>query len=383
MHGMPDYGLTDEQKMMRESVLGLLQRVLPDEKVQQLDEAGEFPHEAYRTLAAAGWMALPFEEKYGGMNASYADLAIFIETIAYHWSGISAAYLTTVTLGGGHIKLYGNDEQKVEFIPRIISGEIKTAFSLTEPGAGSDAAAIQTRAERRGNEWVINGSKVYTTGAHVADYLVVATKTDPSAGHRGMTQFIVDTKQEGLTIRPLRQLGRRSVHTNEVFFQDVVVPARHMLGEENKGWHNLMLGLNLERLIIAATHCGNCQRIIDYVKGYALERKQFGQPITKFQAIAHKMADMQIMAEQARLITYKVAQMMDDGLRPVQETAMAKVIATENNVRIADHGMQIMGGAGYMMDHAMQMHYRDCRIGPIGGGSNEIQRTVIAKTMGL
>ncbi|HRO57796.1 MAG TPA: acyl-CoA dehydrogenase family protein [Burkholderiaceae bacterium] len=383
IHGMPEWGLTPDQRMIRSSVLDLLERILPRPLIMQLDEAGEFPAEAYRALAEAGWMGLPFESAYGGMNLGYMDLVVLIETLAYYWNGISSAYLTTVVLGGGHIKLYGNEDQKQRFLPGIISGEKRFAFSLTEPPAGSDAVAIRTRAVQEGNEWVITGSKIYTTGAHVADHLIVATKTDPDAGHRGITMFIVDTKAKGVTIRPLKGLGRRTLHTNEIFFDEVRVPDQDRLGEVNEGWGNLMKCLNLERTVIAASHVGNSQRVVDYAKNHALQRVQFGKPITKFQAVAHKFADMQMLTECARLITYKVAAMMDQGEAPVMETSMAKVIATENNVRVVDRGMQIMGGASYMMEFEMQMYYRDCRIGPIGAGANEIQRTVIAKQMGL
>lgn len=380
---MPEWGLTEDQRLIRENVLGLLEKVLPRKRIMELDEAEQFPAEAYQALAEAGWMGLPFSQEYGGMNLGYKDLVILIETLAYYWNGIAASYLTTVVLGGGHIKLYGNDEQKARFLPGIISGKLKFAFSLTEPHAGSDASAIRTRATQDGEQWVINGAKIYTTGAHVADYLVVATKTDPDAGQRGMSMFVVDTKAPGVTIRPLKGLGRRALHTNQVFFDDVRVPAANLLGGLNQAWSHLMRGLNLERTVVAACCVGNSQCIIDYAKKYAMDREQFGKPITKYQAIAHKFADMQMMTECARLATYNVADMMDHGHAPVMGTAMAKVIATENNVKVADMGMQVMGGAGYMMEYEMQMHYRDARMGPIGAGTNEIQRTVIAKQMGL
>ncbi|MFA7269963.1 MAG: acyl-CoA dehydrogenase family protein [Sterolibacterium sp.] len=382
-HGMPEWGLTEDQRLIRKNVLALLEKVLPRQRIMELDEAEQFPAEAYQALADAGWMGLPFPEEYGGMGLGHKDLVILIETLAYYWNGIAACYLASVILGGEHINIYGNDEQKARFIPGIIKGEKKFAFSLTEPQAGSDAAAILTRAEPDGDHWIINGAKIYTTGAHVADYLIVATKTDPHAGHRGITMFIVDTKLPGVTIKPLKGLGRRALHTNQVFFDDVRVPGMNLLGGINQGWKNLMSGLNLERAAVAACSVGNSQCAIDYAKRYALDRKQFGQPITKFQAVAHKFADMQMLTESARLSTYKVADMMDQGLAPVIETAMAKVIATENNVRVVDMGMQVMGASGYMMEYEMQMHYRDCRMGPIGAGTNEIQRTVIAKQMGL
>lgn len=383
IHGMSDWGLTDEQRAIREQVLTLLEKALPRERILEYDEAERFPAEAYAALADAGWMGLPFEPRYGGMGLGFKDLAVLIEALAYYWNGISSSYLTTVVIGGGHLKTYANDELKSRILPGVISGQIRLAFCLTEPGAGSDAAAIRTQAIPAGDYWVINGSKIYTTGAHVADYLVVVTKTDMAAGRKGMTMLLVDTSSPGLTIRPLRGLGRRALHTNEVFFDGVRVPGANLLGEVNQGWRNLMRCLNLERLAVSASHVGNCQCIVDYAKRHASQRVQFGRPITGFQAVAHKFADMQMLTDSARLMTYQVADMMDQGRDPVMQTSMAKVIATENNVRVVDMGMQVMGGASYMMEYEMQMYYRDCRIGPIGAGANEIQRTIIAKQMGL
>jgi alkylation response protein AidB-like acyl-CoA dehydrogenase len=382
-HEWTTFGMTEEQTMMRDSVLELLARVIPLERVRELDRAGQFPLDAYDALAKAGWMALPFEEKYGGSARSHKDLAVFVEAMSYHYAGIATAYLTTVIYAGQHIALHGSEHLKRTYIPRMIDGSCRMSIALTEPEAGSDAAAIRTRAERRGAAYVVNGQKLYTTCAHVAHYLVTAVKTDPPAGHRGISMLLVPATAKGVVIRPLDQLGRRTTRTNEVFFQDVEVPAENLIGEENRGWKNLMKCLNLERLCLAAASAGSMQHIIDYARDYASNRKQFGQPITKFQAIAHKFADMRVMAETTRLLVWRVAEMLDAGLDPRIETAMAKLLATENDFRCADLGMQIMGGASYMMEHDMQRFFRDTRISPIGGGSSEIQRNIIAQLMGL
>ncbi|ODT38271.1 MAG: acyl-CoA dehydrogenase, partial [Lautropia sp. SCN 70-15] len=252
-----------------------------------------------------------------------------------------------------------------------------------EPDTGSDVAQIQTRARKDGDTYVIGGQKVYITCAHVADHLVVATKTDAEARHKGITLFLVDAKAPGVTIRPMKGLGRKMIHTNEVYLDDVRVPADRALGGVGGGWKALMRGLNLERLSLAAAACGNMARIVDYAAEFAKARCQFGQPITSFQAIAHKFADMQIMAETSRAMLYRVADMLDAGEQPTMHTSMLKVFATENNSRCADIGIQIMGGAGYMAEHEMQMYFRDSRVGTIGGGTSEIMRTVIAKQMGL
>jgi alkylation response protein AidB-like acyl-CoA dehydrogenase len=378
-----DFGLSEEQKNIRESTLVLLEKVLPQAKLVAMDDAGDFPFEAYDALAQAGWMGLPYPEEYGGSNLTFKDLAIFVEAVAYHSAQMASAYLTTVIYGGMHVKFGGSEALKTEIIPKIADGSIRLALCMTEPDTGSDVSAIKTKAVASGDDYVISGQKTYITCAHVADYLVVVTKTEPAAKHRGITIFLVPADAPGVTIRPLRGLGRRMIHTNEIFFDQVHVPKTSMLGVLNGGWSNLMRGLNLERLCLSAAASGNCHKIIDYARDYAVQRMQFGQPITKFQAIAHKFADMRIMAETARVMTYRVADMLDAGLDPIAETAITKVIATENNNRCADMGIQIMGGAGLMMEHPMQMYFRDSRLGTIGGGTSEIMRTVIAKHMAL
>ncbi len=383
MPSMDDFGLSDEQRLIQGSVTGLLERVLPAQKIRAQDEAGQFPHDAYNALAAAGWMGLPYAQAYGGMAGSRTDLAVLVEAIGRHSQSLASAYLTTVIYGGMHLQTTGSEFLRQTYIPKICAGEIKAAFALSEPDTGSDASGIKTRAVRSGNGYVLNGQKLYITCAHVADYLLVVAKTDFEARHKGVTMFWVDARAKGVTIRPIETLGRRTTHPNEIFLQDVFVPADHMVGEENRGWAGLMKGLNYERLCIAAVSCGNMRHAIDYARDYAMQRQQFGQPISKFQIIQHKFADMQIMYKTARAMTYRVAAMIDAGLEPVEDTAIAKIVASENDFKCADLGLQIMGGAGYTMAHDMQRLFRDSRIASIGGGTNDIHRNTIAKLMGL
>ncbi|KWT82114.1 MULTISPECIES: acyl-CoA dehydrogenase family protein [unclassified Variovorax] len=377
------FGLSDEQQMIRESVLNLLERILPGQKILSLVQASEFPSEAYAALAAAGWMGLPYPEQHGGSGASFKDLAVLVESLGYHNGQVASAYLTTAVYGGLQILHGGTKAVRDELIPSIINGKKLLAIAMTEPDAGSDLSAIATRAQEHNGDFLLSGQKTYITCAHIADYIVVAAKTSPKLGYKGITLFLVDARSEGVTIRPLKSLGREMVHTNDIFLHNVVVPRERMLGELNSGWANMMRGLNIERMVLAASAVGNCQKIIDYARTYAKERRAFGQQISRFQAIAHKFADMQIMTETARALTYRVADMLDAGLNPIMETCIAKTAATENNIRCADIGLQIMGGAGYMMDYEMQMFYRDARMGPIGGGTSEIMRNVIAKCMDI
>jgi alkylation response protein AidB-like acyl-CoA dehydrogenase len=383
MATMDDFGLSDEQRMMQQSVAGLLARVLPPERMRALDAAGEFPHQAYDALAQAGWMGLPYREEYGGLGGSRTDLAVLVEAIGRHSQSLASAYLSTVIYGGMHLQTTGSEFLRQTYIPKICAGEIKAAFALSEPDTGSDASGIKLRAVRSGNGYVLSGQKLYITCAHVADYLLVVAKTDLEARHKGVTLFWVDARTKGVTMRPIDTMGRRTSHPNEIFLEDVFVPADHLVGEENRGWSGLMKGLNYERLCIAAASCGSMRHAIDYARDYAVQRQQFGQPISKFQIIQHKFADMRIMYQTARAMTYRVAAMIDAGLEPVEETAIAKIVASENDFKCADLGLQIMGGAGYTMAHDMQRLFRDSRLASIGGGTNDIHRNTIAKLMGL
>jgi alkylation response protein AidB-like acyl-CoA dehydrogenase len=377
-------GLTEEQRMMREGVLDLLQSHLPWEKVRQMDEAREFPHAAYNALAEAGYLGIFYPESLGGMGGSYTDIAVFLETLGYYYTGIAQAVTTSTIYAGMHVAKFGSPDLQKAIVPKIITGQAKLALAMSEPGTGSDVAGIKTNARREGEEFVLNGNKVWITCAHVADYLVVITKTDTQAArHQGMSTLLVDTKSPGVTIKPLQMLGRRTSHANEIFFDNVRVPVANLIGSEGQAWKNIMKCLGLERLGLAAISSGHCFKITEYARDYAKQRIQFGKPISEFQVIQHKLVDMLIMAETARQSTYRVAQLLDAGEPAIQETSIAKIVCTDNNFRCADIGLQVLGGAGYSMEYDMQMFFRDSRVGPIGGGSNEIQRNVLAKQMDL
>lgn len=377
-------GLSEDQTMIREAVLEILQGTLPREEIRRLDDTKEYPLAAYQALADSGFLGLFFEEQYGGAGASYKDLTSFMETLGYHYAGLGQAVMITTIYAGGHVSKFGSDELKARIIPGIIDGSIKMSLAMSEPGTGSDVAGLKTKAVKTDGGYVLNGTKVWISGAHVADYIVVIARTDASASrHEGLTTFLVDTKSAGVTINPLSMLGRRTTHANEVVLEDVFVPEANRIGEEGKTWKNLMKCLAMERLGLAAISAGNCYRIVEDAAEYATQRVQFDQPISSFQVIQHKLVDMWIMAEQARQATYRVAEILDAGEHAIEETSIAKIIATENNFKVADIGLQVYGGSGYAMEYDMQMYFRDSRVGPIGGGTNEIQRNVLAKRMGL
>ncbi|MDP6706583.1 MAG: acyl-CoA dehydrogenase family protein [Alphaproteobacteria bacterium] len=376
------FGFTEEQVLMRDSVLGLMARVLPPEKIAELDRERRFPRDAYRALAEGGWLTLPYDAAHGGMGASYKDLAVFVEALGYHHPGIRTSFMSTAVYGGLYLQNLGDESLKAELLPGLQDGSIRTAIAFTEPDSGSDAAGIRTRAVRDGDDWIISGQKVYVTNAHEADYLVVSTKTDPDAGRRRLSLFIVDTARQGFEARPMDPLGSRTTLLNEVFFDDVRIPGNRLLGEVNGGWHGLMRGLNLERVLIAAAAAGGCIKIIEVATNFVKDRRAFGKKLAEFQAVAHKFSDMRMMMETARLVTYRTAEMLDAGEEAVTETAIAKVVATENNFKVADLGMQAMGAAGYVQGD-MQRLFREARLGMIGGGTSEILRNVIAGRMGI
>ncbi len=382
---LTDFGFTAEQKMMRESLLKLAESELPQAKIRQLDEEGGWPKDAYDAMARDGWLGLIYPEEYGGLNGTYKDLAVLLETLSYHYACLGTTYMTSPIYAGLQLLHNGSEYLKRNYMQPMLEGKNYMAFALTEPQTGSDAAAIKTHAVKKGGDYVLSGQKWFITSAHMADYIVVVAKTDREAMpvHGGFSLFLVDAKAKGVSMLPIRTLGRHTTHTNQIYFDEVRIPADRLIGEENKGWKTLMRGLNLERMAIAACGAGNAQHAIDIARDYATARVQFGVPISSHQVIQHKLADMRIKAELARLVTFRTAEMLDAGEDARMETAIAKIVATDCDFDTVNIGMQVMGGAGYSMEHDMQRLFRDSRLGPIGGGSNEIQRNIMAKLMGL
>lgn len=380
-----EFAFTPEQDMLRDSVRRFMARECSRDYVRACSDHGRFPTELYDKMAAQGWMGIPFPEAYGGAGLGPMELAVFLEEAGYGWYGAGTSYFTTVVLGGCNLLQCGSEALKQELLPQVAAGRLKMAFALSEPNVGSDAAAVELFAEDRGDHFRLNGQKMFTTNAHVADHIVTVTRTQrrPARKHDGITLFLVDARAPGLEIRPLRQMGRSATHTNEVFFHDVCVPRERMLGPLHQGWEQLNAGLGLERMSVALMYAGTSQAILDYAMAYAKERRQFGQPIAKFQAVQHKLADMQMKTDIARLLGYRVAWMLQQGLPCFKEMSMAKLWASEALFDIAHQGVQVMGGYGVLKDYDMEMFFRDSRIGMIGAGASEIQRTIIARQMGL
>ncbi len=379
-----DFSFTEEQNMLRESVRKMLDRIATPAYVRAMDEEARYPYEVYDAIVEMGLISMVFPEQYGGLGGSVIDFAIIAEELGRKSYDLMGAYGTSV-FNGLNLLHNGSEAQKRHYLPRLMSGEIRMSISMTEPDAGSDAGAMRTFARREGDEWVINGQKVFSTGAGAKNNIIsLYAKTDNSVHYRkGISLFLVDNTLPGIRLRKLDTLGRRSLGTYEVFFDNVRIPADCIVGEPNRGWDYMLSGLQLERLMTTAAYCGAAQDVVDQALAYAKERKQFGKPIGNFQAIAHMLADMQTEVEASRLLMLHAAWLLAQGKDALKVLSMAKLFGSEAYVRAANNGMQIMGGYGYIKEFDMQRHFRDARVTTITAGTSQVQRNLIAKLMGL
>ena len=379
-----DFEFSEEQRMLRESVRKMMAKVATPEYVRRLDREQAFPDELYEEWLKMGLFRMPFPEEYGGLGGSVIDLVIIAEELSYKSFDLFTAYGGPVFCGLNILRK-GTEEQKRHWIPKVLSGEIKFSVSMSEPDAGSDIGAMRTNAKRDGDQWVINGQKLWATGAGAKNNVInVYVKTDPSVFYRkGMSLFLVDNNAPGVELRKLNMLGRRCTGTYEIFFTDVRVPQERLIGGENNGWQVVLAGLQVERITSTSGYIGGMQAILDLALDYAKERKQFGRPIGTNQAIAHLLADMQTELEASRLLMWRAAWQLASGKDALKEISMAKLFASEAYARMANNGMQIMGAYGYNMEFDMQRHFRDARSATIGAGTSQMQRNLIAGLMGL
>jgi alkylation response protein AidB-like acyl-CoA dehydrogenase len=340
-----DFGFTDEQNMLRDSVRKLMDRVATVDYVRRLDREQAYPYELYAAWAEAGLLRLPFPEQYGGLGGSVIDMAIVAEEIARKSADLYMAFSGS-TFCGLNILRKASEEQKRSWLPKLLSGDIRMAISISEPEAGSDVGAMRTTARRDGDHYVINGQKLWSSGAGAQGAVInVYVKTDTKVHYRqGMSMFLVDNTTPGLELRKLDMLGRRCTGTYEIFFNDVRVPADQLIGGEHGGWDCLMSGLQVERVCSAAGNCGAAQAVVELALAYARERKQFGRPIGSFQAIAHMLADMATEVEAARTLMWRAAWMVASGQDALREISMAKLLSSETYAKVANLGMQILGG---------------------------------------
>lgn len=379
-----EFGLNEEQKILKNSVTDFMEKECPPEYIRELDEKEQYPYEIYGKMAKLGWFGLPIPEEFGGSGLGAVDLIIVGEEMSRFSYEIAAGFGISIFCGLNIIE-HGTEEQKKFYIPKMIENTIRLSIAITEPNAGSDAASLATSAVLDGDRWVINGQKTFQTASDAKDTVMsVYVRTDKDVPkHKGISLILVPNDAPGVEIRRIKMLGRKMLHTNEIFFEDVRVPKENMVGALNGGWKILLSGLELERLYGCSTFIGSSQTVVDLALEHSKQRVQFGRPIGTFQAIGHMLADMQTEVDAARLLTYRAAWMLDQGMPCMKQVSMAKLFGSETYARLSNQGMQIMGGYGYSLEYDMQRHFRDSRIITVSAGSSQMQRTVIARDMGL
>lgn len=374
-----DFELTEEQQMIRKMVRDFAEReIMPI--AQETDETGEFPWETIHKMAPLGLLGLPIPEEYGGAGADNVSFTIALEEIARACGSTAITLDVHTSLACEPIYLFGTEEQKRKYLVPMARGEKLGAFGLTEPEAGSDAGATKTRAVLDGDEWVINGQKIFITNGSIAEVVIIAAVTDPEKGTRGISNFIVEKDTPGF--RPGREeekMGLKGSVTSELFFDDCRVPKENLLGKEGDGFKQFLITLDGGRIAIGAMAVGLAQAAFEKAVAYSKERVQFGQPIANFQAIQWMIADMATEIGAARLLVYWAAWLKDTGVRFTKEAAMAKLYASEAAERACYKALQIHGGYGYMKEYDVERYYRDNRLCAIAEGTSEIQRLVIAR----
>ena len=380
----PTLGFTDEQRDFQAAIRDFAQREAgTSEQRERLTQGYTELHsqETYEKLAELGWLGVSIDEAYGGSGGGMVDACIFLEETMRGLVPI-AGYGVSLIVAGAYER-FGTEEQKQEILGGITSGRVE-AIAMSEPEAGSDVGNLSCRAERQNGGYVLNGQKTWISAAHIADHILVIARSDPSGSkHEGLSMFSVPTDAEGIEIRGIQTMGGKEV--NDVFLTDCHVPEERVLGQVDGGWMQLMAGLNVERLILAASALGIAQRAFDDVLAYIKERKQFGRPIGSFQTLKHRISDLATELECARLLVYDVARKVDADPNQMlpREASMAKLKTTELAKRVALEGMQMMGGYGYASEYDMERHVRTTLVMSIYGGTNEIQREIVAKTYGL
>src|SRR4051794_17569866 len=381
---MAEAPFTEEHDELRDS----LRRFVANElrpHAMEWEEARWFPNDVFTKLASHGFLGLKYPEEYGGQGGDYMHDAVFAEELARCGSGGLAAGI------GAHIGIatppiweFGTQGQKQRFLPPAIKGQKIAALGIPEPDAGSDVAGIRTMAKRVDGGYVVNGSKTFITNGVRADFVVTAVKTTQEGGHHGISFLILESDMEGYSVsRKLDKMGWRASDTGELAFADVFVPEENLLGEENKGFYLIMANFQWERLLMALGSVGAMRVLLEKTISYAKERKSFGRPLTGHQVIRHQIADMAVKLERGRAVTYDALRRFVAGEDATQQVTIAKLITQRDCFDVADAAVQIHGGAGYMVEYDVERAARDARLGPIGGGTDEIMKEILAKQLGL
>jgi len=376
-----DFDYTPEQIQLRREVRDFATAEIAAH-VMDWDENQTFPLEVIKKLGQLGYMGSIFPEEYGGAGLGYIEYSIIIEELSRVDGSVGIIVAAHTSLCSNHIYKAGSEEQKRKYLTKLASGEWIGCWSLTEPEAGSDAAGTRTTATRERDGWILNGSKTFTTNAHYADVCVGMAMTDRKAARHGISAFVLEKGMPGFRAgKKENKLGLRASDTGEVIFTDCRLPETQLLGKEGEGFVDSLRILDGGRVSIAALSIGMAQGAYDAALKYSKMRKQFGRPISEFQAIQHKLVDMAMKIDASRLLNYRAARMIDAGKRVTRESAMAKLFSSEAAVWIANEAVQIHGGYGFIKDYPVEKFYRDVKLCTIGEGTSEIQRLVIARQL--
>ena len=376
---MAEAFFTEQHELVRKLAREFAETELTKEVLDKVEEEEVFPEEILDKMAKAGFFGIKVPKQYGGQGGDARSYVIVMEEIA-RVSGVASIYVSSPnSLSGGPFLLSGNAEQKEKYLRPVVTGEKKVCFALTEPGAGSDAGGMQTTAVKDGDYYILNGRKTFITMAPLADWAVVYAKTDMSMGTRGISAFIVDMMQEGVSCgKPEKKMGVVGCATSDIILENVRVHKDNLLGQEGKGFINAMKTLDTGRMGVAAQSIGVAQGCLDEAIKYAKERKQFGRPIAKFQAIAFMIAEMATKLEAAKNLVYKTAWLIDNGQDASMAASMAKFYASEVCNEIAAKTVQIHGGYGFIKDYKIERMFRDCRVFTIYEGTSQVQQMVIS-----
>jgi acyl-CoA dehydrogenase len=380
-----NFELLPEHRMLRDSVRGFFDRELPEERIREMDRARRIPRDLWRRFAQMGWQGISVPVEYGGSGGDVATAAVFCEELARRFPSLATDWLL-VSMTARVLRESGTPAQKKELLPRLAAGEFLMSFGMSEPGGGTDVLALETRATRHGDEWVVRGQKLYTSFADDADAILVLCRTDPAEGAkraRGLSLVLTPRHQPAVQVRRLELMGMRAACTCEVFLDDARARADALVGSRGDGWRTLLASLDEERILCAAMYVGIAGAALDQALQYARDRNAFGRPIGAFQAVQHPLAETATELEQIRLITAKAAWLQSNGRECAMEAAMAKLAASEAAVRATDRCMRVLGGYGLVEVSAMERLFRDARLGPFSPISNEMVRNFVGERLGL
>jgi alkylation response protein AidB-like acyl-CoA dehydrogenase len=374
-----NFEFNEEQRMLRQAIREFAEKeIKPYGK--EYDEKKEYPWDILRKAAKLGFVGLDLPEEYGGANMDYLSCAIAAEELTRADSGVGSAIATAI-LGCPMLKYFGTEEQKEKYIVPVTKGKTTSAIAITEPDAGSDVAAMKSRAVKAEGGWILNGTKTFITNGSIADWVVVLVKTNPDAGYRGISAFVVETKWDGYDAKRIEKMGLHCHDTAEVYMSNLFVPEENLVGQENFGFYQLMRFFNESRILVGAIQLGMAVGAYERAMEYAKQRTAFGKPLIEHQAIQFKLADMWKDIEAAKLLIYKAAWLVDQGKPNPALSSAAKLYASETAVKATYEAVQIFGGYGYSKEYDIERYYRDARVGTIYEGTSEIQRLIIARVL--